>query len=585
MPRPWRFLPHDPGQVRQLAEELNIPPLVAQVLVARGCRDGDDAAVFLGGKLTDLHAPESLPGVADAAERVLRAVADGRRITVYGDYDVDGVTATALLWHCLRLAGAQVDYYIPHRLDEGYGLNVEALKQLTEEDPHRLLVTVDCGIAGLAEVEAARRLGLELIVTDHHRFAHRLPDADVLVHPRLPGSDYPFPDLCGAGVAFKLAWAICKRLGDGERATPEMREFLRQAVGLAAIGTIGDVVPLLGENRVLVRYGLGVLAEGGRPGLAALLDVAGIQRQRALQAEDVAFELAPRINAAGRLGQARLAVELLTTDNPQRARSLAVHLNALNQERRRVERRMFREAKELLNAHPDWKEHPVLVLSHPAWHAGVIGIVAGRMAERFGKPTVLIAVNRDDGLGQGSGRSYGEFDLHAALSACEEHLVSFGGHCAAAGLKVEPDRIDALREALCVYADSAAPTTGATGEPPLYVDAEVRLADATRRAVLELERLGPFGCGNKRPVFAATRVSLAEPPRRIGEGGHHLALKVHQFGTTMRAVAFGRGDWADEIEAAGAPISVCFEPHINRFNGRETVEMKLIDWQPPDHAG
>lgn len=576
MPKTWRFAPHDESLVGRLSRELRIAPLTARVLVGRGYQSPDKARSFLHAPLADLHEPETLPGAAEAADRIVAAVKAGRRVTIYGDYDVDGVTATSLLWYCLKLAGANVDYYIPCRFEEGYGLNADALRELHEADPNRMVVTVDCGIASVEEAALASQFGLELIVTDHHRPAETLPEAAGVVHPRLPGTDYPFPDLCGAGVAFKLAWAICQRLGDGTRATPRMREFLKSAVGLAAVGTVADVVPLTGENRILVRYGLGSLAQRSTLGLEALKKIAGLDGQKTLDSEDIGFALAPRINAAGRLGQARLAVELLTTENKERAVALADYLNQLNDNRKKVERRIFRKAKEMV-AENGWDEAPALVLAHPEWHPGVVGIVANRVAEHFEKPTVLIALDKSSGLGQGSGRSFADFNLHAGLAACAEHLEAYGGHHAAAGLKIDADRIDAFREALCAHV--GANHEVADHHREYHIDAEVALSEVTRRAVLELDRLGPFGAGNDRPVFAATDVELAQPPRKMGEGDRHLDLRVCQFGTTLRAVAFGRGEWADEIAAADGPVSIGFAPCINRFRGQENVELRLIDWQ------
>lgn len=578
MPKAWRFAVHDAPRVRALAAELDVPPLVAQVLLARGFTSGNVARDFLGAKLMDLHEPERLPGVPEAADRIVKAIADGRRITIYGDYDVDGVTATSLLWHCLKLANATVDYYIPHRIDEGYGLNQDAIRELAAEDPGRLLITVDCGIGSVAEAALARELGLELIVTDHHRFADSLPEAACLVHPRLPDSDYPFADLCGCGVAFKLAWAICLRLGDGKKASPPMREFLLSAVGLAAIATIADVVPLLGENRVLVRYGLSSLPERSNPGLKALMAVSGIEPNGALDTEDIGFKLAPRINAAGRLGQARLAVELLTTDSTERADALAAYLDELNNNRKTVERRILRAAKEQVEANSEWQQAAALVLADEEWHAGVIGIVASRVAERFGKPTVLISISRHDRQGSGSGRSFGSYDLHAGLSACSEHLLSFGGHRAAAGFKIDAESIPAFREALAAHAaEHVIPDDPEAG---LAIDAEVRLADLSFQAVRALDLLGPFGNSNPRPLFVASRVELAEPPKKMGGGEQHLSLTLRNDRARLRAVAFGRAEWADQIKAVDGPISVCFAPLINRFRGRESVQLMLVDWKP-----
>jgi single-stranded-DNA-specific exonuclease len=378
-------------------------------------------------------------------------------------------------------------------------------------------------------------------------------------------------------VAFKLAWAICTRLGDGKKASPKMREFLLSAVGLAAVGTIADVVPLLDENRVLVRYGLKSLCERSSTGLKALLRATELADREVLDAEDIGFKIAPRINAAGRLGQARLAVELLTTENPERAVMLAAYLEEQNKARQTVERRMFKQARELVAAHPEWDDQPALVLEHLEWHAGVIGIVASRVAEQYQKPAILIARTEPDQPGQGSARSFGGFDLHAGLSASAAELVTFGGHQAAAGLRIRPERIDAFRETFCRYAAQHRAIDRADLE--LRIDAEVRLADLTLRAVTELDRLGPFGRANPRPVLASTRVELAEPPRKMGEGERHLDLRVRHYGKVMRAIAFGRGEWADEIAAVNGPFSVCFAANINRFRGQENVELQLLDWQ------
>jgi single-stranded-DNA-specific exonuclease len=578
MPRPWRIAPFDEARVRGLAARLNVSPVLAQVLAARGYDSAEQAEKFLDARLNELHDPELLPGVSAAADRIVAAVKAGRRIMIYGDYDVDGVTATSLLWHCLKLAGATVEYYIPHRLEEGYGLNCDALRKFHEDDPSMLVVSVDCGISSTREGALARELSLELIITDHHQFGAELPDAAVLVHPRLPGTNYPFGDLCGAGVAFKLAWAVCARLGDGKKASPAMRAYLMSAVGLAAIGTVADVVPLLDENRVLVRYGLQSLRERASPGLKAMFDATRLTEKPQFSAEDIAFTLAPRINAAGRLGQARLAVELLTTDNPQRAVMLAAYLEEQNKARQTVERRIFKQAKELVEAHNEWDDHKALVLASPEWHAGVIGIVASRVAEHYQKPAVMIAINLEDQTGQGSARSFAGFDLHAGLTQCAAHLQSYGGHQAAAGLRIDAGGIDAFREAFGEYASGHHVVTPADLE--LQIDAEIRLADLTLRAVNELDRLGPFGRSNPRPVFASSKVELVEPPKKMGEGERHLSLRVRHYGRVLRAVAFGRGEWAEAITAVGGPISISFAPSINRFRGQENVELQLLDWQP-----
>ncbi|REJ86531.1 MAG: single-stranded-DNA-specific exonuclease RecJ [Planctomycetota bacterium] len=576
----WSIAPHDRSIVARITREMRCSPLLAQVLAARGCTSGEDARRFLSVDINDLVDPNLLPGAGDAADRIAAAIKAKRRITIYGDYDVDGVTATSILWHCLKLSGGRVDYYIPCRMEEGYGLNADAVRQLHAEDPDRLLITVDCGVASLEEARLAAQLGLEMIVTDHHTFAESLPEAACLVHPRLPESRYPFGDLCGAGVAFKLAWAVCQRLGDGERASPAMREFLKSAVGLAALGTVADVVPLKGENRIIVRYGLGALREMPIAGMPMLLDAAGLRDKPELTAEDIGFGLAPRINAAGRLGQARLAVELLTTDNRERASQLADYVDQLNKNRQTVERKIFRQAKDLVEEHESWGEDAALVLAHDEWHPGVIGIVAGRIAEHFGRPAVMIAFNKQQEIGQGSGRSYNGFDLHRAVSACQEHLEGFGGHQAAVGLRIRSEAVEAFRRSLAEVAGE--PECGPSHEPSLHVDAEVQLADLTHRAVKELEQLGPFGCEHERPTFVTSGVQLAEPARRMGGGDRHLSIRVRQGDKVLRCVAFGKGDWAEELDRAGDGLSICFSPGLNHFNGYASVELRLHAWSPAE---
>ncbi len=577
MARKWTFHPHDTAMIRRVSGQLQVSPLLAQVLIARGMSDAEQAKAFLNAKLGDLNDPALLPGVEQAADAVVKALQQKRRITIYGDYDVDGVTGTSILWYCLQLCGGHVDYYIPCRMEEGYGLNETAIRQLHEEDPQRLLVSVDCGIASVREAALARQLGLEMIITDHHTLGAELPDAMVLVHPRLPGSEYPFGELCGAGVAFKLAWAICQRLGDGKKASPRMREFLQSAVGLAAIGTVADVVPLLAENRVIVRYGLQTLKGIASPGLKALLRVAKVADKESLRSDDIGFSIAPRINAAGRLGQARLAVELLTTEDLERAEQLAAWVDQLNDNRRTVERRILRQAKDMVAENPSWQQHKTLVLAHHDWHPGVIGVVASRVAEEFDRPTILIAL-KEDGTGTGSGRSFAGFQLYDALQACRQHLIQFGGHKAAAGLKLQATNVDAFRESLAAWAgEHFHPTVEDT---QLRIDAEVLLSEVNLKAVTELDRLGPFGAANPAPRFMASNVELAEPPKLMGEGGRHLAIRVRQQGTVMRAVAFGRADWAEELAKVNGPLHISFAPTINNFQGISRVELQLHDWKP-----
>jgi single-stranded-DNA-specific exonuclease len=580
----WQLLPHDPIIIERLAKALRVPNVVAQLLHNRGLSEPQEAQRFLDMPLSGLHPPEQLPGVAAAADRLLAAIRGGRRICVYGDYDVDGVTGTALLVQALRLAGAaQVDFYVPHRLEEGYGLNAAALQQIAQGGAS-LVVTVDCGIASVEEAEEARRLGLELIVTDHHEPRERLPDAAVLVHPRLPDTNYPFDKLSGSAVAFKLAWALCQRVCGSERVTPRFREYLLDSVALAALGIVADVVPLHDENRILVRHGLQRLQKVPSLGLKALLESAGLAAGADLKASDIGFRLGPRLNAAGRLGCARLVVELLTTTSAEKAADVARYLEEQNQKRQTMERRILSEAREMI-AEQRLEETPALVLAHADWHAGIIGIVAGRLVELYGRPVLMIALRSerlpgtDEGptIGQGSGRSIPGFSLHHALAACDDLLLSHGGHKAAAGFKVRPEAIPALRERICAQAAERFPA----GPPPpkLVIDAEVPLHALTTGLIRDLDRLEPYGSANGRPLFLAGGLDILGTPRRIGNGERHMSFRVRQQETTMRVIAFGMGERLEELMSAGGKCCLVFTPRINEWQGFRSVELELVDFQ------
>ncbi len=584
MTKRWRIHPHDSDRIAALQHAAGIPAVVAELLICRGVGDPAAAREFLDPKLSALRDPELLPGCRLAAQRIHAAVAARRPIVVYGDYDVDGMTGTAILWLCLKLLGGEVRYYIPHRVDEGYGLNSEAIRTLAAEKAE-LLVTVDCGIGSVDEAALARELGIELIITDHHEPGPRLPEAVAIVHPRLPGGDYPFGGLSGSGVALKLAWALCQQASAAKRVAPRMKDFLLQAVGLAALGTVADVVPLVDENRVLVRHGLESLANSPTLGMATLMSVAKVAPRKhpdgktRLDAEDVGFQIAPRLNAAGRLGQPQLAVELLVTDRPERAQELAQYIDGLNATRQTLERSIqlaaTKQAKELF----DPAEEAALVLAERGWHPGVIGIVAGRLADRFHRPVVMISWDKA-GLrpGIGSARSVPGFNLHAALTECSEFLLTHGGHAAAAGLKIEEGQLAGFRGAFCEVAATRIALEQRVAE--LFVDVEAPLSAFTLQAVQQIDRLAPFGQGNARPLLCTTGVTLAEPPKPLGSSGHHLAMRLSQHGVTLRAVAFGGSEWADELAVVESTLDVAFRPVINNFRGRQSVELHLIDWRP-----
>ena len=573
----WRLKPFDAGLVQALSREAGVSPLVAQILLNRGVNDATTARAFLDAKLNQLHDPELLPGVAEAADRIVRAARAGKKIVIYGDYDVDGVCGTSVLWACLKLAGADVGYYIPHRVDEGYGVNPEALRKIAEEMKADLVVTVDCGISAVAEAKLARDLGLEFIITDHHTAGDALPDADVIVHPVALGPGYPCPDLCGAGVAFKLAWQICKGFGDGKKASPHLRDYLLRALGLVALATVADVVPLVGENRLLVKHGLAAIERNPSEGLKALMEVAGCLGKRKLTTGTVGFALAPRINAAGRLQRAMQAVEMLTTGDTVLAREIAADLDRYNSERQEIEQTIVGEAHAMIRAAGTIGERGAHVVGREGWHAGVIGIVASRIAETYHRPAIVVGLSGDHG--QGSARSIAGFNLYAALKACSSGLTSFGGHAAAAGLRIPSGlfaefaaRFDAhCRENL----------TAEHKERVLHVDAEVQLGQLSLRVVEEIESLEPYGIGNPRPVLITSRARLLGAPKIVGERQNHVQLRLAQGDAVVKGIGWNMAEKCKGI-APGASLSVAFCPSINEWNGRRDVQLEIKDFQLDD---
>ncbi len=583
MGKRWRVRLHDVERVARLERAADVPPIVAQLLICRGIEDREQARAFLDPKLTRLRDPDELPGAADAADRIMAAAKGGRRIVVYGDYDADGMTATAILFRCLQLIGADVGYHVPNRLDDGYGLNRDALQSLAECGTS-MVISVDCGIASIDHAETARELGLELIITDHHEMSDRLPAAAAIVHPRLPGTNYPFGGLCGAGVAFKLAWAICQRACRSKRVNQRMRNFLLSAVGLAALGTVADVVPLLDENRILVTHGLHALRANPVAGLQAMMRLKQLTEKSTLASEDVAFTLAPRLNAAGRLGQAQLGVELLVTDSADRAASLAEYIDELNANRDTLDRSIYLQANRQIKEQYDAQVDAAFVLAGRGWHPGVIGIVAGRLAEKHHRPTILLAL---DPLGvkpaTGSARSAGGLNLHQALAACSEHLTRYGGHAAAAGLTIDENRIEAFRADFCEFAASEIATEDRV--PEIVIDVEAPFSQLTLKTVQQIEQLAPFGQDNPRPLLCSSEVNLAEPPRKMGAGERHLSLKLGQHDVRLRGVAFSRGEWADALLKLNGPLDVAYRPVINEFRGRRNVELHIVDWRPAKQTG
>ncbi|MBX3420346.1 MAG: single-stranded-DNA-specific exonuclease RecJ [Pirellulaceae bacterium] len=575
----WKFVPHDRVLIQRLSEQAKISPVVAQLLLRRGISEPQAAQEFLEAKLSGLRPPEELPGVPQAVEQIMRARDAGHEIVVHGDYDADGMTGTAILFRCLSLLGCKASYFLPNRMEEGYGLHADIVERFAAQGK-RMIVTVDCGIASIEAADRARQLGVSVIITDHHRFGDRLPAADAIVHPALPDAGYPFVDLCGAGVAFKLAWALCQHHTGSPKVAQHLRDFLLQALGLAAIGTVADVVPLIDENRILVRNGLKMLATHPPLGVKKLKELSQLSSKLALDSEDIAFTLAPRLNAAGRLGQAQLGVELLVTQEEARAAALASYILELNETRNKLERSIHLAASKQLKQVHSIQDDPAFVLTSPGWHPGVIGIVAAKLAEKYHRPVVLIA---QDKLGTkpaiGSGRSPNGVNLHQALLQCRELLVSGGGHAAAAGLKINEGNLSTFRAAFleAVAEQSSDVQHGAE----LEFDAEAALGQLDLSTMIQIEQLAPFGMSNSRPLFCATAVRMDQPPKPLGDSGKHLSMQLVQHGWKMRAVAFGHAEeWLPTLmQHTDDLIDLAFRPVINEYRGFRKVELHLVDWR------
>lgn len=576
MRKKWLLSPRQPELARQLAANLGVHEVVSELLVHRGVSTVEGAKRFLSRRLADLHDPTLHPGVCEAADRLFAAAQSGKMICVYGDYDVDGMCAAAILLECLRLGGVTARLYVPSRIDEGYGLHRAALESLRAEGIE-VVITVDCGITSVAEAERARELGIELIISDHHELGPELPAA-TLVHPRLPGSEYPFGELCGAGVAFKIAWELARRFSGSTKTTEVFQKFLLDATSLAAIATICDIVPIADENRVFVHHGLLALQKAPLLGLRCLMEQAGIGKQGPVDTGDVAFTLGPRLNACGRLGQARLGVELLRTRDEARARELARYLEDENRVRQTLERRIFQEAKALAEEQYDWSQGgpAAIVLASTQWHPGVIGIVASKMVERFHRPCILIAMGENEGTG--SGRSIAGLHLHQALEHCRELLRGCGGHAMAAGLRIAAANLDSFREAFCAKVEAQLRDQDLF--PVMRVDIEVPLGTLSPNLLRALDLLAPFGLRNPTPLFLATNLQLVGEPRKMGNGERHLSFHVTQGGRRMRAVAFQQADRVEELVADGGRVCLVFNPRLSEYRGFPEVELIVRDFRP-----
>ena len=568
----WDRLPCDDHLPAALASALGISDITARLLCLRGVRTADEAERFLHPSLDHLHDPLQLAGLAGAVDRVLAAIERKELIAIHGDYDVDGITSTVILRRAIESLGGEVRHFLPERFKDGYGLHPPAIERLHAEGV-RLIISVDCGIRGMEAARRARELGVDLVITDHHEPEQELPPALAVVNPKQAGCCYPDKNLAGVGVALKLVQALCRRTGH--------EKWLPGFVKIAAIGTLADVVPLVGENRVIAKIGLDLLSRGPhKVGLQALLEGAGLAG-KTIDSYQVGFVLAPRVNAAGRMASPDIAARLLLATDPSladEARALAAQLNEENQRRQDQEQEIVAAARKTIEGDPDIGARSVLVVSGEGWHRGVIGIVASKLVDAFHRPVVVISI--EDGIGHGSCRSIPAFDMLGALEACSGHLERFGGHRLAAGLTLAAGKLKAFRAAMQARGDEL--LTPDDLRPRLRIDAPLSLADIKGKLVTEIRSLEPFGLGNPRPVFCAGPVEIVDGPRRLKE--RHLKMAVRQAGRIFRVVAWRAVEREAFLQEHKGALDLAFSLTENTFNGETRVELTMCDARVPEVA-
>lgn len=554
-----------PELAQRLAAELGISHTFASLLANRGFGSTREVNEFLQPSVDKLLNPFTLRDMDRAVARVWKAVDEHEQILVYGDYDVDGITSTTLLTSALTRMGAKVSYFIPDRIRDGYGFSARGV-EVARKRRTKLVITADCGITATAEVKLAAELGIEVIVTDHHEPLGELPASCAILNPKRRDCPYAFKELAGVGVVLKLVQGlIASRPG----ALPE--SFMADHLDLVALGTIADVVPLRSENRIFAKLGLDQLCSSIKPGIMALKEVAGL-RARRVESGHVAYILAPRINAAGRLGNAESGVRLLLSTDPQEATIIAESLEEDNTNRKKIDEQTLEDALEQLRRlGPELP--PAIVLWSERWHPGVLGIVASRLMERFHRPTILISADEDEG--KGSGRSIPGLDVCQALQECRAHLIGFGGHSYAAGLTIRAEHMEAFREQLCGVVSARLKPDDYV--PKLSIDGPLSLEDCNEELVEFLDRLSPFGVGNTEPLFVADDVRLAAPPMVVSR--NHLKMSLRQNGREIDCIGFGMGHFAGPIQAESGRVAIAFVPTINVWQNRARLQLKLRDIQ------
>ncbi len=556
MNKKWECYQTDEEKVKKMAKEYNISPLIATILVNKNLEEKKDIDKFLNPTRNDFYDPYLMPDMEIAINRIIEAIEKREKIIIYGDYDVDGITSITVLKKFLLERGAIVDDYIPNRLDEGYGLNKEAIKKIVEEK-YTLMITVDCGISGIDEVEYANSLGLETIITDHHEQAEKLPRALAVVDAKRKDNKYPFNQLAGVGVVFKLIQGI------GINLNLEEKEYLK-FLDLVCVGTISDIVPLVDENRVIAKLGLKLVKVTKNIGLKTLLNSIGYKN---IDSTCVSFGLAPRINACGRMGHQEEALKLFLTEDPNEAGRIANKLNEYNRERQEKEKKIFTEALEMIKN--DKNDKPCIILAGENWHHGVIGIVASKVTEMYFKPSILICLEDDEG--KGSGRSIPGFDLHEALSKCDKYIKKFGGHSMAIGITIKKDEFSKFKEQFEEYASSCNIDKIV---PVIHIDEEVSLRNINKEVVKELSLLEPFGEGNKMPLFLYKNLKI-HSIRALSEG-KHLKLTLKDDNYMIDAIGFNMGELANEY-LIGNKVDIVGTLEINNFNNNDNIQINLKD--------
>ncbi|GAB4363259.1 MAG: single-stranded-DNA-specific exonuclease RecJ [Calditrichia bacterium] len=552
---------YDENLVQQIARELAVPETMARILLNRQIDSFEKARVYFRPDLENLYDPFLMKDMDRAVERLHRALHSGEKILINGDYDVDGVSGATLLYLVLsRLVGPKVSYYIPDRISEGYGLSELAVQEAVDHEVS-LIITVDCGITAINEIRLAQEKGIDTIVCDHHQPSEELPEAVALLDPKRPDCPYPFKELAGVGVAFKLLQGLYRRL---DLSDAELDEYL----DLVAIGSSADIVPIIDENRILVRHGLDKINYNPRYGVKALLESSGLTN-REITVGLIVFVFAPRINAVGRLGDARRAVQLLSAQSLQQARTFARELERENRLRRDIDETTFKEAVEIVETKLDPEKDHAFVLYKRDWHPGVIGIVASRIVEKYYRPTIMISVV--DGIGKGSARSISNFNIYQAIKDCSHLLTDFGGHKYAAGLTIHEKNIPAFIDCFKTAVDQQLKAEDLT--PCLHIDAEIQFKEFTPRFIRLLKLLGPFGPMNMRPIFMSRQLKVDGQPQIVGN--NHLKLKLSQDGVVLDAIGFNMGDQISLIERNKGIVDCVYIVEENSWNGRRQLQLRL----------